>query len=285
MSLTNMISIMDQCRKQGKGCGSFSTYSMEEVMGAILAAEETKTPVILQLAEARFVTAPLEYMGAMMLAAAKDAEVPIAVHLDHGKTLDSVEKSLEMGFTSVMIDGSAESFDENVKLTNETIELAQEYHADVEAELGVVGRSEDKYTVTYTRPEDAKAFIDATHVDALAVGIGNLHGNYPGGTPHLRLDILQKIHNVIPDQHLVLHGGSGISDADFQKCIRNGVTKININTAILNNMLKAAEEYLSDDEKNKIDFYGLNRVLVASACQTVKHHIEVFNMVPLHAED
>ena len=119
----------------------------------------------------------------------------------------------------------------------------------------------------------------------MSVGIGNLHGNYPGGTPHLRLDILQKIHNVIPDQHLVLHGGSGISDADFQKCIRNGVTKININTAILNNMLKAAEEYLSDDEKNKIDFYGLNRVLVASACQTVKHHIEVFNMAPLHAED
>jgi len=281
MALTNMMKIMNNCRAQGKGCGSFSTYSMEGAMGIVKAAEETGTPIIIQLAEGRFSTAPLEFMGPMMMNAAKTANVDIAVHLDHGKTEETVRRCLELGFTSVMYDGSHLPIEENMENTLKVIEIAKQYGADVEAELGVVGRSENGFDIQYTRPEDAKLFVETTDVDALAVGIGNLHGNYPGGEPHLRLDILQQIHEAVPEEHLVLHGGSGISDSDFQNCIRRGITKININTAMLNRMVENATKYLTSEDSYKCDYYGLNKVLVAGAYEAALHHMNVFNMKPI----
>lgn len=278
MALVRMSTLLKRARENGTGCGSFSVYSMEALMGTVKAAVELKTPVVLQLAEARFKTAPLELMGPMMISAAREAEVDVAVHLDHGRSMEVVKKALDMGFTSVMYDGSALPFENNVADCRMVKTMAEAYDADVEAELGLVGRSEGgdhDYGIQCTVPEDAKIFMDRTDVNALAVAIGNQHGNY-SSAPKLRFDILRDIHQIIPDVHLVLHGGSGITDADFQECIRNGITKVNIATAVLNGMMDQASKYFAREKTPT--YYEANRKMVAGACEVVKHHIKVFNM-------
>lgn len=278
MALIKMSTLLKRARENGTGCGSFSVYSMEALMGTVKAAEELGTPVILQLAEARFQTAPLELMGPMMINAAKEAGIDMAVHLDHGRSMDVIKKALELGFTSVMYDGSALPFEDNIADSRAVKAMAAEYDADVEAELGLVGRSEGgdhDYGIQCTVPEDAKLFMERTGVDALAVAIGNQHGNYPSA-PKLRFDILKDIHQMMPDAHLVLHGGSGITDADFQECIRNGITKVNIATAVLNGMMDQVSEYFA--RAKPYTYYEANREMVAGAYEVVKHHIKVFNM-------
>jgi fructose-bisphosphate aldolase class II len=278
MALVRMSELLNRARDKGIGCGAFSVYSMEAVMGAAMAARDKNTPIIMQLAESRFKMAPLELVGPMMLNTAKESEVDIAVHLDHGSSMDTIKKALEMGFTSVMYDGSALQIEENIENTKIVKEMAFPFEADVEAELGLVGRSEDgeqDYGIQCTRPEDAHFFALSTNTEALAVAIGNQHGNY-SRPPSLRFDILKEIHNKIPNEHLVLHGGSGITDEDFQECIRNGITKINIATAILNGITAEATEYLREFPYGN---YGeLNRRMVRGAYEVVCHHIDVFNM-------
>lgn len=278
MALVKMSTLLRRARENGTGCGSFSVYSMEALMGTVKAAGELRTPVILQLAEARFKTAPLELMGPMMINAARESGVDMAVHLDHGQSMEAIRKALDMGFTSVMYDGSSLPFENNVADSRMVKTLADAYDADVEAELGLVGRNEGgdhDYGIQCTVPEDAKIFMEQTGVDALAVAIGNQHGNYPSA-PKLRLDILKAIHQTIPDVHLVLHGGSGITDADFQECIRNGITKVNIATAVLNGMMDQVSGYFA--RAKPYTYYEANREMVAGAYEVAKHHIKVFNM-------
>jgi len=278
MSIVSTKELLCSARKQGKGVGSFSVYDIDALIGAIKAAEDLNTPIIIQLAEPRFKTAPLHYVGAAMLGAAKNAKVDIAVHLDHGITFATLREALAMGFTSVMYDGSTLDFQENVKNTKQMIEFASPYKATTEAELGRVGKGEDglvDYGVIYTEPQAAVKFVEETNVDALAIAIGNKHGNYKG-EPNLQFDILQLIHSLLPEQFLVLHGGSGISDSDFQKCIRLGITKINIATATCNAITKAAKAYTST--ANPLDFYHMHEKFSEAAYEIVKHHIRVFNM-------
>ena len=162
----------------------------------------------------------------MMVQAAKSAKVDVAVHLDHGLTFETVQRALELGFTSVMLDASTLPFEENIANTRKVVELAAEYGATVEAELGLVGGSEDgscDHGIRCTDPDDAKVFAEKTGIDALAVAIGNAHGNYPVA-PKLAFDVLEQIHNKV-DIPLVLHGGSGITDSDFQRAISLGIRK------------------------------------------------------------
>ena len=245
-------------------------------MGVMAAVEELKIPVILQLAEARFGTAPLELMGPMMLSAAKNSSIDIAVHLDHGLTFETIEKALQMGFTSVMYDGSLLPIEENIANTKKVIEMAKNYDADVEAELGLVGKGEGggvDHGVAYTKKEDALRFCQETGVTALAIAIGNKHGNYDG-EPKLRFDILEEIHQALPEQFLVLHGGSGISDEDFQRASHLGIQKINIATALAAAVVKACKEYCEENPKG--DFYKMSKRAVEEVEKTAQHHILVF---------
>lgn len=183
-------------RRKGVAIGAFSVGNMEMVMGAVKAAEELETPIILQIAEVRLKSSPLELMGPMMISAAENANVDIAVHLDHGLNVKTVEQALDIGFTSVMLDGSLLPIEENIKTVKGVVETAKEYGATVEAELGVVGGNEGEgksHKILCTNPDDAKRFCDETGVDALAVAIGNAHGNYPV-LPELRFDVLEEIH-------------------------------------------------------------------------------------------
>ena len=276
MALVTMKSLLEQAKKNHRGIGAFSVGNMEMVKGAVEAAEELNTPIILQIAEVRLNHSPLALMGSMMVQAAKEAKVEIAVHLDHGLTMEVVQKALDYGFTSVMFDSSTYPFEENIKRTREVVRLAEKYGATTEAELGLVGGSEDgsyDHGIRCTNPDDAKLFCERTGIDALAVAIGNAHGNYPVA-PKLAFDVLEEIHKKT-EVPLVLHGGSGITDDDFQKAISLGIVKVNIATASFNKLTQRAEEYLQSEGKH--NFFSLNEAMVQGTYENVKHHIEVFN--------
>lgn len=276
MALVKMKTLLEQAVAEKRGVGAFSVGNMEMVKGAVQAAEEMNTPVILQIAEVRLGHSPLGLMGPMMVQAAKEAKVDIAVHLDHGLTLETVKKALEFGFTSVMFDSSTYPWEENIARTKEVVELAAGYGATVEAELGLVGGSEDgssDHGILCTDPDEAHRFCEETGVDALAVAIGNAHGNYPVA-PQLAFDVLAKIRDKT-DIPLVLHGGSGITDDDFRKAISLGIVKVNIATASFNCLTKKAEEYLRTDGPH--NYFDLNIAMTEGTYENVKHHIEVFN--------
>lgn len=278
MGLVKMKDLLYQASEQNRAVGAFSVGNLEMIKGAIKAAEEMNTPIILQIAEVRLPHSPLSLMGPMMVEAARNAKVEVAVHLDHGKTIGVLRQALEYGFTSVMMDGSTLPFEENINKTLEAARLAKEYGATVEAELGLVGGSEDGSTdegIRCTNPEDAKVFCEKTGVDALAVAIGNAHGNYPVA-PRLAFDVLKAIDEKT-DVPLVLHGGTGITPEDFRKAVGLGIRKINIATASFDSLTREAEKYLKSEGRH--DYFGLNEAMVQGVYENVKQHIRIFNCV------
>lgn len=275
MPLVNMKPMLNAAATEDWAVGSFSVANMEMVLGVLRAAEETQSPVILQIAEVRLKHSPLELIGPLMVAAAEDAPGPVAVHFDHGLTIDRITQALDIGFTSVMIDGSALAFDDNVAITRKTVRLAREYGADVEAEIGSVGGSEDgseDIAVRCTSPEQAARFAEKTKVDALAVAIGNAHGNYKQA-PQLRFDILEQTAASVKAP-LVLHGGTGISPEDFRRCIRHGIKKINIATATFD----AVEHSVREGYRNGgiRGYYDLHTAQIEGAYRNALKHMEIF---------
>ena len=273
--LVNMSKLLADAQKGNYAVGSFSVANMEMVLGVLKASEELNAPVILQIAEVRLKQSPLELIGPLMVASAKYAKTPVAVHFDHGKTIEKISQALELGFTSVMFDGSHLELDENIKVTKEVIKLAKKYGADVEAEIGCVGGSEDgseDIAINCTKPEDAVKFEKETGVDALAIAIGNAHGNYKS-TPKLRFDILEEVekNTKLP---LVLHGGTGITPDDFVRCAHTGIKKINIATATFDSVEHTVK---SAYEKGEINgYYDLQGAEVEGAYQNAKKHILIF---------
>ena len=266
MALVNMRSLLKDAQNGGWAVGSFSVANMECVRGVVNAAEELRAPIILQIAEVRLPHSPLALMGPLMLAAAKRATVPVAVHLDHGKTIPCIQEALSLGFTSVMCDGSELPIEENIKLTEEVVSLASKYDAAVEAEVGRVGRGEDGSEAEAQIASLDDCFrMDKTGIDALAVGIGNAHGLY-AAAPHLRYDVLEKLNGRLRAA-LVLHGGTGLSDEQFQTVISLGMRKINVATDIF--MAQAAACQGSDIYRNIVSS-------VDAVSQVVKRHIRLF---------
>lgn len=272
--LVSMKELLIDATVNNRAVGAFSVGNMEMVMGAVRAAEDTGCPIILQIAEKRLNNSPLELMAPMMVSAAKKSKVKIAVHLDHGLTLDCIEQALYYGFSSVMLDCSLKPLDENIETTKKVVSLAGKYGASVEAELGVVGGNEgdtEEHVITCTDPVVARHFCRETGIDALAVAIGNAHGNYPV-LPELRFDVLKEIYSVT-DIPLVLHGGSGITDEMFRRAISLGIRKINIATASFDALALSAKEYLSDGS----DYFALSAEMADGVYNNVAKHIKIFN--------
>ena len=275
MSIVTLKELINRADKQGKAVGAFSVGNMEMILGAVRAAEETNTPIIIQIAEVRLPTSPLKVIGPMMVAAAKNSSVDICVHLDHGLNYETVETALELGFSSVMLDGSLLDYEDNIKLTQRVVNTAQEYGASVEAELGVVGGNEGggkAHKIQCTDPDVADDFCKRTGIDALAVAIGNAHGHYKVA-PELRLDVLSDI-NKSCTTPLVLHGGTGITPEVFQECIRNGIRKVNIATASFDAVVKAAKQNTADGG----NYFALSQKMADEVYENVKKHIKIFNM-------
>lgn len=275
MPLVNMSGLLGRAKKEKYAVGSFSVSNMEMIMGIIRALEETESPGILQIAEVRLKHSPLEIIGPMMVAAAENSEIPLAVHFDHGKTMEKIQQALEIGFSSVMFDGSHLPFEENVLFTRKVMQEAALYEADVEGEIGCVGGSEDgseNIAASCTLPVQAAEFAKHTQVEALAVAIGNAHGNYKEA-PKLRFDILKEISEKteIP---LVLHGGTGISETDFKRCIELGIQKINIATATFDSVMNRVKNAFEGKKIN--DYYDLQQAETQGAYENAMKHIEIF---------
>lgn len=273
--LVNMRDLLADAERGNYAVGSFSVANMEMVLGVLKAAKELNAPVILQIAEVRLKQSPLELIGPLMVAAAENADTPVAVHFDHGKTLEKIGLALDLGFTSVMFDGSHLPLDENIEMTKKVMEMAEEYDAAVEAEIGCVGGSEDgseDIAINCTRPQDAVRFENETQVDALAIAIGNAHGNYKS-TPKLRFDILEEVDS-LTDTPLVLHGGTGITPEDFVRCSHTGIKKINIATATFDSVENTVAQCYN--EKSINGYYDLQAAEVEGAYQNAKKHILIF---------
>ena len=275
MPLVNMKALLKDAQEKNYAVGSFSVANLEMIQGVVKAAEETKSPIILQIAEVRLNHSPLKIIGPSMLAAAKNASVPVAVHLDHGTTLECIGEALRLGFTSVMFDGSHLSFEENIEKSKEVVSMAKPYGAAVEAEIGCVGGSEDgrvDLAMRCTSPDQAEIFAERTGVDALAIAIGNAHGFYKEA-PQLRFDILESVRDRVSIP-LVLHGGTGISEEDFIRCHQSGIKKINIATATF----AAAERKVKEGyEKGEINgYYDMHVRQIQGAYENAKKHMEIF---------
>lgn len=275
MSLVTLKSILEMTDNEGYGIGAFNVASMEMVMGAIKAGEELNAPIIIQLAEGRLKYSPLNLIGPLMVEAAKEARIPVVVHLDHGSSMEVIEQALKIGFSSVMFDGSKYPLEENIAITKKVKEMAQEYGASVEGEIGKVGGSEGEYAsveVMITSVAEAKRFYEETKVDALAVAIGTVHGNYKE-LPNLQFGRLAEIAEIIPCP-LVLHGGSGLTPEDFKKCINNKIRKVNIATASFENVVKKVTELVN--KTNEFTYFQHHDAVLAGTYENVKDHILIF---------
>lgn len=230
-SLKEVIAIS---RKNGRAVGSFNTPNLECLLAVLGAAEKLNVPVIIAHAQCHESVSPIQKIGPVMVELAKRASVPVCVHLDHGENFDYCKQAIALGFTSVMIDYSTLSYEDNVKGTAEVVAYAHAHGVDVEAELGALpqreggGESAADPTALYTKPELVPDFLARTGVDALAIAFGTAHGIYKT-TPVLNLDIIDEVRKKT-DIPLVMHGGSGISHQVYRDVIRRGINKINYYT-------------------------------------------------------
>lgn len=274
VSLVSMKTILSRAEQENYGVGAFSVANMEMIMGAIQAAEECSSPIILQIAQVRLPFSPLYLIGPMMIAAAKQASVPIAVHFDHGLDIQVIQEALELGFTSVMIDASHLPLKDNIELTSRVKLIADKYGATVEAEVGQLGGSEDGSVdneMYFSDPREVSELYESTGVDAIALSIGNSHGLYKK-EPKLNFRILEETKKNVPVP-LVLHGGSGISEEDFRQCIKLGIRKINIATASFLSVEGEARSYCREDKR---DYFKLSSSMVSGMKKNVIEHINIF---------
>ena len=258
----------------GYAIGAFNVNNMEIVQAITEAAQLEQAPVILQVSAGARKYAKHVYLTKLVEAAVLDTDVPIALHLDHGDGFEICKDCIDGGFTSVMIDGSKLSFEENIAVTQEVVRIANAAGASVEAELGAILGSEDNISHDDSKPflvrvQDVIDFTAAVKVDALAVGIGNAHGLYKG-RPNLDFQRLQEVRDVT-DVPLVLHGGSGIPDDMIQTAIEIGIRKINVATEI---RMAYVEGLLSGSANG--DYYEMVKAGKASVKARAKSKIDLF---------
>ncbi len=262
IGLVNTDDMFRRALKGGYAVPGYNFNNMEQLQAIIVACVETEAPVILQVSRGarRYANQTmLTYMaeGAVRMAEEMGGEIPIALHLDHGDSFEICESCVNSGFSSVMIDGSHHSFEDNVKLTRKVVNCAHKRGVSVEAELGVLAGIEDDVSAedsTYTKPEEVEEFVERTGVDSLAISIGTSHGAYkfpPGVDPLLRFDILHEIERRMPDYPIVLHGASsvipeyvgiinefggdlpgarGVPEEQLRRAAKSSVCKINIDS-------------------------------------------------------
>ncbi len=282
MALINLKDLLKHAKENKYAVGSFNVTNLDFIDTLIDAAVEENSPIIMQIAEVHFKYLNFEEIGPAIINAANKVKIPICVHLDHGQSLQTVMRAIRAGFTSVMFDGSHYPLEENIAQTKQVVEIAHSVGVSVEGEIGAVGGEavgESAATAhaaqkdLFTKTEEAVRFQQETGLDAMAIAIGNVHGLYKGD-PELDFDRLNKISQQtgIP---LVLHGGSGISDADFKKAISLGICKINFYTGISQSAVNAARTYL---EKNPgaISYPDLAKKAMLAAKETVKDRLRVF---------
>ena len=247
MSLVNTKKMFQKAYKYGYAIGAFNVNNMEIIQGIVKAADELKSPIILQASSGARKYAGSLYLKKLVEAAVESTDIPIALHLDHGDSFELCKNCIDSGFTSVMIDGSSLLYEKNIEITKKVCEYAHKYDVTVEGELGSLSGIEDSVSVEaekafYTNPEQVEDFVKQTGVDSLAIAIGTSHGAYkfkPTQNPNLRFDILEEIQLKLPNFPIVLHGASSVVP-DFVDEINNFGGKLGNAIGIPEEMLKKA---------------------------------------------
>lgn len=296
--LVSSKSILKKAQSGRYAVGAFNVYNIETLQAVIRAAEKMRSPVIIQTSKSAIEYAGLEALSGIIKSSAHGAKIPVALHLDHGKSMKLIKNCLKAGYTSIMFDGSLLPFEKNIKETKKVVNLARRYGASVEAELGILGGKEESIKnkeKIYTNPQQALVFTKKTGIDALAVSIGTAHGIFKKQAKHLRFDILKEIRKKVSIP-LVLHGASlidsalikkarkagikikkaqGISQKDIKKAIGLGICKINIDTDLRLAFTSAMRAYA---KKHPSDFNPRDvlRSAEKSAEQSVMKHIKLF---------
>lgn len=250
MAFVNAKELLMKADKEGYAVGAFNVENMEMVMAVVKAAEEMNAPAILQTTPSTVKYAGLPMYYANVKAAAENVSVPIALHLDHGSSFELAMQALRCGYTSIMIDGSQKSFEENIAISKKVVDACLPSGIPVEAELGKVGGKEDDMecdTPGYTEPLDALEFVKETGISSLAVAIGTAHGIYKG-EPKLDLERLSEIRKLV-SVPLVLHGASGVPDETVKECIRRGISKVNFATELRIAYSDGVKKYLEENPK------------------------------------
>ena len=274
MPLVTTKEMFDKAYNGGYAIGAFNVNNMEIVQGITEAAAELNAPLILQVSKGARAYANHTYLMKLVEAAVIETGLPIALHLDHGDSFDICKSCIDGGFTSVMIDASSKSFEENIEITKKVVEYAHDHGVVVEAELGTLAGIEDEVSVSaedssYTRPEDVQEFVERTGCDSLAIAIGTSHGAYkfkPGTDPKLRFDILEEVEKRLPNFPIVLHGASsvpqefvriinenggnmpgaiGVPEDQLRKAASMAVCKINIDSDLRLAMTASIRQYLN----------------------------------------
>ncbi len=274
--LVNLEQVLKKAQREHYAVGLFNTTDTDMLQAAISAAEELRSPIIIGTAEVLLPYGELSLIGPSIIAAAKNASVPVVVNFDHGYSFNRCLEALKLGFTSIMYDKSAEDYNTNIKLTSEMVKIAHSFGASVEGEIGHVGEAvnnDNLATDMYTTPQEAKSFYEATGVDALAVAIGSAHGVYKT-KPKLNIQRLKEIRKEV-DVPLVLHGGSGLSDDDFRNTIKEGIAKVNIFT----DLCLAGDAAIKLGEEEKIGYLKTRNVKVNVIKEVVKNKIQLFGSV------
>ena len=249
--LMNMKELLAVADKNGFAVPAFNIGSEAILKGVVESANEKNAPVILAIHPTE-----LEFLGDSFIKTcieeANKSKVPMVIHLDHGGTFEEVLHAIRCGFTSVMIDASHLSYEENIAITKKVVEVAKVSNVSVEAELGTIGTTGENFEggaddIIYTNPEQAKDFIEKTGIDSLAVAIGTAHGIYPKDMkPELKLDLLKTIRDTV-DIPLVLHGGSSNPDDEIAQSVKIGISKINISSDIKFAFYKKCREVLAEN--------------------------------------
>lgn len=286
--LATLNDVMKIAEEKKIAVGSFNTPNLEALQAVIEAAEELDLPVIIQFAQCHEPWIPLAMIGPIMVNAAKKSKVPVCVHLDHGETLEYLQQALDMGFTSIMYDGSTLSYEENLENTKRAVAMATKTGASVEAELGSMGRresgagddsGENDDTKIYTDPHQAKVFVEETGIDALACSFGTTHGIYLT-QPKLDFDVVKNVRALTEQIPIVMHGGSGVSREDYRKAIEAGTRKVNYFTYMDKTGGNAVAEYVNSVKEGEPLFFSSASMAARDAMkENVKAAMKMFALM------
>ena len=281
--LVNLKEILEIAERENMAIGMFNATGLDSLQAVIAAAEELGQPVIIAHAEVHNVYNDISLVGPAMVAAAREAKVPVCVHLDHGVTLEMIYKALRLGFTSVMIDASHLPYEENLALTKSVTEMAHAMGVSVEAELGRLVTAEagsDHGTITdakpedfYTDPKEAEEFCRITGVDALAIAFGTSHGFYTA-QPKLDFDVVKNV-KAACGLPLVMHGGSGVSEEGFKAAIAGGIRKINYYSYMSKAGYMAAKAVMEEGKTSYL--HDVEFAAMKAMKEDVKKAIEIFS--------
>mgnify|MGYP004526464837 CR=1 FL=1 len=271
--LVNLNDVLKRAQREKYAVGLFNTTDTDMLQAAIEAAEETRSPIIIGTAEVLLPYGELKLIAPSIIEKAANATVPVVVHYDHGLTFDRCLEALKLGFSSVMFDGSAKPYEQNIEETKEIVKIAHALGATVEGEIGHVGeaaKEDNLLTEMYTTPREAEEYLKATGVDALAVAIGSAHGVYKK-KPMLNIERLKEIRQAVAVP-LVLHGGSGLSDDDFKNTIKEGIAKVNIFT----DLCLAGERAMKDGTGKDLGYLEIRNLKEEYIKEAIKTKIKLF---------